>query len=129
LRSAFFAAYPGLRGWHRSTSKGVIATRTLTGRRRAGVERFSEKLNTPIQGTGADGLKATLALMWERRGEVPGVIPVLVVHDEIVLEAGAAEADAAADWLKRLMVDGMAPLIAPVPVEVEVAISATWGGK
>jgi hypothetical protein len=26
------------------------------------------------------------------------------------------------------MLDGMAPLAAPVPVEVEVAVARTWGG-
>jgi len=31
------------------------------------VKSFSEKLNTPVQGKGADGLKLALALLWERR--------------------------------------------------------------
>ena len=127
-RNAFFAAYPGLRKWHRSIIDGPVGTRTLAGRRRAGVTRFTEKLNTPVQGTGADGLKQALALLWERRGECPDAFPVLVVHDEIVVEADAAQADAASAWLKDAMIDGMAPLIAPVPVEVEVTVGRTWAG-
>ena len=110
---AFFAAYPGLRRWHRSVGTDPLDTRTLAGRRRAGVARFTEKLNTPVQGTGADGLKRALGLLWERRGECPGAVPVLVVHDEVVVEAPAEAADAAADWLRRAMVDGMAPLVDP----------------
>jgi len=31
------------------------------------VQQLTEKLNTPVQGTGADELKRALALLWERR--------------------------------------------------------------
>ena len=31
-------------------------------------------------------------------------------------------------WLRDAMRDGMAPLIEPVPVEVEVTAGRTWGG-
>ena len=69
-----------------------------------------------------------LALLWERRGECPGAFPVLVVHDEIVVECDADQADAVKAWLTKAMVDGMAPLIAPVPCEVEATVGRTWGG-
>jgi DNA polymerase-1 len=129
-RAAFFKSYPGLASWHRRTgsSDTAVDTRTLIGRRRAGVTRFTEKLNSPVQGTGADGLKMALALLWERRSDCPGAFPVLVVHDEIVVECDEARAEAAAGWLKRAMLDGMAQLIDPVPVEVEVKVGRTWGG-
>jgi DNA polymerase-1 len=130
-RAAFFKTYPGLRSWHNKTGKTkdtAVATRTLAGRRRLDVTRFTEKLNTPVQGTGADGLKLALALLWERRGDMPGAFPVLAVHDEVVLEADAGQADAAAAWLKQAMMDAMAPLVAPVPVEVDVKVAQTWGG-
>ncbi|HYH69232.1 MAG TPA: DNA polymerase, partial [Urbifossiella sp.] len=103
-------------------------TRTLAGRRRLGVTRYTEKLNTPIQGSSADGLKRALALLWERRGQCPGAFPVLVVHDEIVVECDADREEEAAVWLRVAMVDGMAPLVSPVPVEVEVSAGPTWGG-
>jgi len=45
-----------------------------------------------------------------------------------VVEADADWADAVAAWLKQAMFDAMAPLIDPVPVEVEVKIAKTWGG-
>jgi len=92
------------------------------------VARFTEKLNTPVQGTGADGLKQALALLWERRQDCPGAFPVLAVHDEVVLEADAGQADAVWAWLKQAMLDGMTPLIDPVPVEVDVKVSRTWAG-
>jgi DNA polymerase-1 len=127
-REAFFRAYPGLRRWHRSVGNRPRDTRTLAGRRVLGVERFNEKLNLPVQGTGADGLKRALALLWDRRQAAPGAVPVLAVHDEIVVECDADRGPAVADWLRSAMVDAMAPLIAPVPVEVEIKIGTTWGG-
>jgi DNA polymerase-1 len=93
-REAFFNAYPGLRRWHRSMGEGQCDTRTLASRRVLGVDRFTEKLNLPVQGTGADGLKSTLGLLWARRHQVPGTIPVLAVHDEIVVECDEGQAPA-----------------------------------
>jgi DNA polymerase-1 len=130
-RGRFFKAYPGLKRWHAKvgqTGDRPVETLTLGGRRRLNVTQFTEKLNTPVQGTGADGLKAALALLWERRAECPGAVPVLVVHDEIVVECDVDQADTVSAWLKQAMLDGMAPLVAPVPVEVEVSVAPTWGG-
>jgi DNA polymerase-1 len=130
-RNKFFRGYPGLKSWHGrvgQTGDTAVETRTLGGRRRLGVDQFTMKLNTPVQGTGADGLKQALALLWERRAECPGAVPVLVVHDEIVVECDAGRADAVSAWLKTAMLDGMAALVAPVPVEVEVSVAPTWGG-
>jgi DNA polymerase-1 len=127
-RAAFFRAYPGLRRWHNSVPDRPIETRTLAGRRRQNVAKFTEKLNTPVQGTGADGLKTALALLWERRADCPGAVPVLAVHDEIVVEVDASQAEAVSGWLRQAMLDGMVPLVEPVPVEVEIGVAPTWGG-
>lgn len=129
-REVFFRSYPGLRRWHqRAGGNRAIDTRTLGGRRRVGVERFTEKLNTPVQGTGADGLKAAVALLWERRGDCPSSVPVLFAHDEIVVECDEGDAETAMAWLRACMVDGMAPLIDPVPVVVDVTVGRTWAGE
>jgi DNA polymerase-1 len=69
-----------------------------------------------------------MALLWQRRAECPGAFPVLFVHDEIVVECDEGQAEAAAGWLRRAMVDGMAPLLDPIPVEVEVSVGPNWGG-
>src|SRR5215203_6250652 len=67
----FFETYPGLAAWHERERQrmkhGETQTRTLTGRRRTKVTNFTEWVNAPVQGTGADGLKLALALLWERR--------------------------------------------------------------
>lgn len=129
VRDAFFAAYPGLRAWHRSQSDGVIETRTLAGRRRIGISSFTEKLNSPVQGSGADLLKLALARLWEYRDEVPGTAPVLCVHDEIVLECEAADAPDVAAWLKQQMEAAGAGLLPDVPVVAEVTIAEDWSGS
>jgi DNA polymerase-1 len=130
-RAAFFTAYPALACWHRHVRAAhAYETRTLAGRRRLFkvTEPDTFRLNSPVQGTGADGLKLALALLWERRAHCPGAFPVLAVHDEIVVEADAGQAKSAAGWVKQAMLDAMAPLIEPVPVEVETMIARTWGG-
>ena len=87
------------------------------------------RANYIVQETGGDGVKQALALLWERRQEIPRAFPVLVVHDEIVIECATEQADAVTTWLRQAMINGMAPLIAPVPVEVEIKVASTWGGK
>lgn len=129
LREAFFGAHPGLRAWHLAVKKTLRhgempEARTLTGRRRLFTEgaSFSEIVNLPIQGSGADGLKAALALLWERRSDCPDAFPVSVVHDEITVEAPEDRAEEAKAWLVAAMEDGMRALLDPVPVIVETSV-------
>ncbi len=96
---------------------------------------FSRASTGPVQGTGADGLKLALALLWERRHEYPGAVPILAVHDEIVVECDEGDAEEVEAWLKKAMVDGMDGVLnAPhvegprVPVEAEVGSGKTWAG-
>lgn len=148
-RDAFFKAYPGLRRWHDRVGSGVKGLFNqdpnarhdayTVGRRRLSLavgggskdNRFpnvSEALNHPVQGTAADGFKAAVALLWDRRAECPSAVPVLFVHDEVVVECDGADAGKVAAWLRAAMLDGMGPFADPVPVEVEVAVGRTWGG-
>jgi DNA polymerase-1 len=128
LRARWLTAYAGIRAWHRSQPDGATETRTLAGRRRRNVERFTEKLNTPIQGTGADGLKAALARLWEMRDRCPSAVPVLCVHDEIVVECDEQDAEEARAWLVTAMQQGMQSFLRRVPVEVEAVIVKDWSG-
>jgi DNA polymerase-1 len=124
----FFQAYPGLRAWHRRQPEGEITTRTLGGRVRHGVSRFTEKLNAPVQGTGADILKGALTRLWADRTAVPSAAPVLVVHDEIVVEVDRGEAEAGAAWLSAHMMAAGAAVLTELPVVVETQIVADWSG-
>jgi DNA polymerase I len=134
-RRRFFETYPGLKRWHdderRAWLHGETETRTLTGRRRMDVERLTDRLNAPVQGAAADGLKLALALLWERRGECPGAVPVLVCHDEIVVECDAGQAADVETWLETALVEGMDTVLngtdeVDVPVEVEGRIVRSW---
>jgi DNA polymerase-1 len=135
-RRRFFETYPGLKRWHdnerRSWQRGDAETRTLAGRRRTNVEKLTDHLNAPVQGTGADGLKLALALLWERRDECPGAVPVLVCHDEVVVECGAEQAANVRAWLEQAMIEGMETVLNSaggerMPVEVETRIARDWG--
>jgi DNA polymerase-1 len=130
-RKAFFATYPGLGRWHkRARTSRATYCRTLSGRRRLFDSRtpYTHRLNTPVQGTEADGARLAMGFLWEQREQHPGAFPVIFNHDEIVIECDADQAEAVSAWVKQVMVDAMAPLIAPVPVEVEVTTGRTWAG-
>lgn len=130
-RTKFFQAYPGLAAWHKQVkARHANETRTLLDRRRLLPAEAPDtwRLNTPVQGSGADGLKIALGTLWRRRDEVPGAFPVLAVHDEIVIEASQEQASLAAVWVEEAMVDAMRDMLDPVPVEVDVKIVETWGG-
>jgi site-specific DNA-methyltransferase (adenine-specific) len=83
--------------------------------------------NYIVQGTAGDGMKETLALLWERRDQCLDAFPVLAVHDELVIECAADQVGDATAWLRTAMIDAMAPLLDPVPVEVEVSVGPSWG--
>ena len=128
FRQRFFQAYPGLRAWHRAQREGEITTHTLAGRPRHGVSQFTEKLNSPVQGTGADILKGALARLWADRASVPSAVPVLVVHDEIVIELDAEDAERGVAWIIDHMTAAGAEALPDVPIEVEAQIVADWSG-
>jgi hypothetical protein len=52
-------------------------------------------------------LEKVHALLWERRDGCPGAVPVLVCHDEVVVECDVEKAGEAKTWLEKTMVDGM----------------------
>lgn len=73
--------------------------------------------------------RVTHPFPYEPQHECPGAAPVIACHDEIVVECDAGQAEAVVAWLRQAMVDGMAPLIAPVPVVVEVSVGRSWAGQ
>jgi DNA polymerase-1 len=136
-RERFFRTYEGLERWHRETkrklkeaeNRGGIVVETLAGRKRR-VESLTTALNTPIQGTGADGLKAAVAVYYKwllERGLWGKVRIVLLVHDEIVVEAPEPLALEATLLLTEAMREGMGAIVKGVPIEVEAGIYADWG--
>lgn len=130
-RSRFFEVYNGLARWHMETrQRHTKETRCASGRRRAIPDMAPDtwRLNSPVQGDEADGLKLSMALLWERRRECPSAVPVLAVHDEIVIEVDADQEERAKAWLVQAMLDGMRPWMGDVPIEVEAKSLPSWGG-
>jgi DNA polymerase-1 len=81
--------------------------------------------NTPIQGTSADILKRALKLLKEELSETNAKI-VNIIHDEIVVEADADEAQAVAEKVERVMCAAGQEYLKTVPVKVETEIADEW---
>jgi DNA polymerase I-like protein with 3'-5' exonuclease and polymerase domains len=81
--------------------------------------------NTPIQGTSADILKRALKLLKEELSETNAKV-VNIIHDEIVVEADADEADAVAAKVESVMCAAGEEYLKTVPVKVETEIADEW---
>ena len=110
-------------------------TQTIYGRRRSipelkssnfnvrsGAERIA--LNTPIQGTAADLIKlAMIRVDAALRENFPEAKLILQVHDELILEASARDAEAAMALLCEEMENAVK---LSVPLDVEAHIGKNW---
>jgi hypothetical protein len=77
----------------------------------------------------AFGVKTTL--LRERRAKCPGAVPVLVCHDEVVVECDEDRGEETKRWLEQAMNEGMDVIMnnvgkTRVPVEVEPRIAKSW---
>ncbi len=81
--------------------------------------------NTPIQGTSADILKRALRLLKDELSNTNAQI-VNIIHDEIVVEADADEAQATAAKVERVMCQAGQEYLRTVPVKVETEIADEW---
>jgi len=81
--------------------------------------------NTPIQGTSADILKRALRLLKDELKETNAQI-VNIIHDEIVVESDAAEAQDVAAKVERIMCAAGQEYLKTVPVRVETEIADEW---
>lgn len=113
--------------------KGYVTT--LYGRRRAlpelqssnfNIRSLGERMamNTPIQGTAADIIKLAMVRVWRRlREEGLKARLVLQVHDELIVEAPAAEKKKAAKILGEEMKNAAA---LSVPLTADVSEGTDW---
>lgn len=96
---------------------------------RTGAERAAQ--NMPIQGTEADLMKKAMIRVSEVLGEKfglsdgSGVRMVMQVHDSLIVECPASQADEVAEVLKREM-EGVAPEL-KVKLAVDVSVGTNWG--
>jgi DNA polymerase-1 len=81
--------------------------------------------NAPIQGTSADILKRALRLLNDDLRGTSGRI-VNIIHDEIVVEVDAGEAEDVAKKIERAMCAAGEEYVQTVPVKVELHIATEW---
>jgi DNA polymerase-1 len=138
LRNDYFDRFGGIRDY----LEGVVAqarrdgyTSTILGRRRylpdltssnRGRREMAERmaLNAPIQGSAADIIKkAMLAVEASFRRQALASRMILQVHDELMVEVAAGEAEVVEQTLRQEMA-GAAAL--KVPLTVSVGRGASW---
>ncbi|MFA7440875.1 MAG: DNA polymerase I [Sphingomonadaceae bacterium] len=136
--------YPGIRRYMAETVAKVREfgyVTTLFGRRihvpairakaqgeRAGGERAA--INAPVQGTAADIIKRAMVRMEPALHDagLTNTRMLLQVHDELVFEVAAAEAERAAVIIRRVMEAAAAPALKlSVPLGVEIGTGPNWG--
>ncbi len=138
LMRKYFATYRGLDAWLREAGQKVLTNRiarTASGRMMR--FRFDENdraqvasarrngMNMPIQGTSADVLKLALKFLHEAiRGTSAKLVNI--VHDEIIVEADAVEAEQIANKMDKAMCAAGEEYVKKVPVKVDVSISDEW---
>jgi DNA polymerase-1 len=136
---AYFRRYAGVARFMEKTVESARhgeAVRTLLGRRRflpnlhsanRGLRFEAERIakNTPIQGTAADILKVAMVNLGSRE-IAPGVKMVLTVHDELVFEVPAANADDLANVKKRIAEEMSGAMKLDVPLDVDVGHGDNW---
>ena len=134
----YFATYRQLDTYlHEAADRAVRDRQARTGSGRLVRFRYDEQdrqqismtrrngKNTPIQGTSADILKRALRLLREELKETSGQI-VNIIHDEIVVEADADDADEVARRVEHAMCAAGEEYLRMVPVKVETEIADEW---
>jgi DNA polymerase-1 len=95
-----------------------------------GQRQFGERvsINAPIQGTAADIIRrAMVRVPAALKAEGLSARMLLSVHDELVIEAPEAEADAVCATARRVMAAAAEPAVAlSVPLGVDARAGRTW---
>jgi DNA polymerase I-like protein with 3'-5' exonuclease and polymerase domains len=134
----YFATYRQLDTYlHEAANRAVSDRQARTGSGRLVRFRYDDQdrqqismtkrngKNTPIQGTSADILKRALRLLRGELRNTSGRI-VNIIHDEIVVEAEATDADEVARRVERAMCAAGEEYLKMVPVKVETEIADEW---
>ncbi|HET9532156.1 MAG TPA: DNA polymerase [Blastocatellia bacterium] len=134
----YFAAYSGVASWLREAADRAVRdkeSRTRSGRliyftfdandrsQVAATQRLGK--NSPIQGSSADIIKRSLALLYDAMKGLDARV-VNCIHDEIVVEVAEDQAEECARILEREMIAAARQFISSVPVTVDAVISDAW---
>jgi DNA polymerase-1 len=132
----YFEQYPRVRSWieetlERAREEGYVTT--ILNRRRYMPELNSSDnvtrkaaeraaINTPVQGSAADVIKLAMIRVDEALRKT-GARLLLQVHDELVVESPAKEAQHVAATMKKIMEEA---IDLDVPLKVDVGIGGNW---
>lgn len=99
--------------------------------RQRGLPSYTVACNTPFQGMAADGAKRALFHVTKECYSVEdsplfGCTPLVFVHDEIIIEAPAERASAAAHRLSEVMKREMETVTPDVPASCTSALAERW---
>lgn len=134
----YFEQYPGIEAYMKKTVEfarqhGYVET--IWGRKcfingindkNAGIRQFSERaaINAPLQGSAADIIKKAMVQLEESILKMNYKAKILLqVHDELVVEAPASEAEKVASLIKNIM-QNAADI--SVPATVDIGIGDNW---
>lgn len=105
---------------HRRRKISDLASKNVN--KRAQAQRFT--INTVIQGSAADLIKvAMINIQRKIEDEFSAVKLILQIHDELVFEMPADEADKHAKWIRQEMATA---LELSVPLKVDISYGPTW---
>jgi len=138
------STYKGVKKWLDNAAKQAVKqgySTTLTGRKRWYVMpakddiEYSRKIgnierqgkNTPIQGSSADMTKYALIYIMKRIKEKNlDAVPILAVHDEIVVEVRTDQAEQTRDIVEKEMVRAGEEMLPNVPVKADAVVTNVW---
>ncbi len=134
----YFETYAALNQWLREAANRATrqrSARTITGRlarftfdptdRQAASLAQRNGKNMPIQGSAADIFKRAMRLLHDELRGTSACI-VNIVHDEIVVEVDAGEAENVKEIMTRTMCAAGEEFIKRVPLEVEAHVADDW---
>ena len=134
------AGYPALASWQAQVKEDAarkMYSETWQGRRRYlpkiaskewSQKSFAERcaMNTPIQGTAADILKAAMGRILEGLSDKPWLMPILQIHDELVFIVEKEHVNEALMFIKESMEIQPFPEF-DLPLVAEAAVGETFG--
>ncbi len=144
LLEKYFNTYKKVKSWLDKVGKEAVKkgySKTISGRKRwykeldpgdplyqrmiSHTERQGK--NTPIQGSSADMTKLALVAVHQRLNkEKYDAFLIHTVHDEILIEVRADQAEAVHTLVKEEMIRAGEKLLHKVPIQVEVKIADAW---
>jgi DNA polymerase-1 len=131
LKEMWHQAFPVLTQWQEA-QKGKTETRSILGRRRTwkGTPPWTELLNTPVQSSAADGMKLAVIYLMDKLNTLDyDAYPIMVRHDELVLEAPKAKCLEVKAILEEAMIEGMRQVIPEVPTPVKGKVCYSMNTK